>query len=74
MKLFSRKKPTPPDQRNSLLHDIARTKFDLDIAYSRFENVVDPEMIDSYIYEVNAVQKRYNFLIGRAKQLDAGCF
>lgn len=53
-----------------LLEDIARTKCALDSAYSNFDNVVEPDLIDSYIYEVNAVQKRYNFLLECARKLD----
>jgi hypothetical protein len=51
-----------------LLSDLAKTKTDLDIAYSNFENVIDPDLIDSCIYELNAVQKKYKFLYERVKQ------
>ena len=53
-----------------LLQDIAKTKCALDCAYSNFDNVVDPDLIDCYIYEVNAVQKRYKFLLERAAKLN----
>lgn len=51
-----------------LLSDLAKIQNDLDIAYSNFENVVDPDLIDSCIYELNAVQKRYKFLYERVKE------
>lgn len=53
-----------------LLDDLKKTKSDLDLAYSNFENVVDPDLIDSCIYQVNAVQLRYKFLLGRVKQIE----
>lgn len=53
-----------------LLEDIAKTKCALDNAYSNFENAVNPDLIDCYIYEVNAVQKRYKFLMELARQLE----
>ena len=53
-----------------LMQDIAKTKCALDCAYSNFDNVVDPDLIDCYIYEVNAVQKRYKFLLDRAVSLN----
>lgn len=53
-----------------LLDDIKKTKSDLELAYSNFENVVDPDLIDSWIYQVNAVQLRYKFLLSRAKQIE----
>lgn len=55
-------------ERSNLLSDLAKTKNDLDIAYSNFENVIDPDLIDSCIYELNAVQKKYKFLYERVKQ------
>ena len=53
-----------------LLDDLAKTKDDLDFAYANFQNVVDPDLIDSYIYEVNAKQLRYKFLLVRLKQIE----
>ena len=52
-----------------LLLEISRAKLALESAYSNFENVVDPDLIDCYIYEVNAVQKRYKYLLKQAKLL-----
>lgn len=57
-------------QEESLLNEIQRTKLALETAYSNFENCLDPDLIDSYIYEVNAVQKRYKFLLKQVKSLD----
>ena len=56
--------------REQLLSDLKLTKTALDDAYSNFEQVVDPDLVDSYIYEVNAVQKRYHFLLKQMQLLD----
>ena len=32
------------------------------------KNVVEPDLIDAYIYEVNAMQLKYKFLLRRLKQ------
>ncbi|NLG03855.1 MAG: YaaL family protein [Clostridia bacterium] len=53
-----------------IMRDIAITKSALDSAYSNFDNVTDPDLIDCYIYEVNAVQKRYKFLLEKAANLN----
>ena len=53
-----------------LLDDLQKTKSDLDLAYANFEHVVEPDLIDSCIYQVNAIQLRYKFLLGRVKQLE----
>ena len=55
-----------PDN-SALLAEIARTKLALDTAYSNFENVVDPDLIDCSIYEVNAIQQRYKYLLRQLK-------
>jgi hypothetical protein len=57
-------------QEEELLRlEISKAKLALESAYSNFENVVDPDLIDCYIYEVNAVQKRYKYLLKQAKLL-----
>lgn len=53
-----------------LLDDLARTKDNLDFAYANFQNVVEPDLIDAYIYEVNAMQLKYKFLLRRVKQIE----
>ena len=50
------------------IDDLNRTKNDLDFAYANFQNVVEPDLIDAYIYEVNAMQLKYKFLLRRLKQ------
>ena len=55
--------------KEQLLTDLKLTKTALDDAYSNFEQVVDPDLVDSYIYQVNAVQKRYHFLLKQVQLL-----
>ena len=50
-------------ERNALLSDLEKTKRALEIAYAGFDNVIEPDLIDCYIYEVNSVLKRYKFLM-----------
>ncbi len=64
MHLFSKKRP-PKD--NYLINEINKTKIAMEAAYSNFQNVVDPDLIDSCIYQLNAVQNRYKFLLKEAK-------
>ena len=56
--------------REQLLSVLKLTKTALDDAYSNIEQVVDPDLVDSYIYEENAVQKRYHFLLKQVQLLD----
>lgn len=52
-----------------LQEEIERVKTQMDIAYSNFQNVVDPDLIDCYIFEGNAAWKKYRFLLKQAKML-----
>lgn len=46
----------------TLKDSIERTRRALDDAYAGFDNAVDTDLIDSYIYEIYALQKRYTHL------------
>lgn len=50
-----------------LLEEIERVKTQMDNAYYNFQNAMDPDLIDCYIYEGNAAWKRYRFLLRQAK-------
>ena len=73
MGLFKKEPPLEEYERFSarrqLMEDLALTKNALDTAYANFESVVDPDLIDCYIYEVNSVLKRYKFLMEQAARL-----
>lgn len=56
-------------RRNALLDDLEKTKRALEIAYVGFDNVTEPELIDCYIYELNSVLKRYNFILEQIGKL-----
>lgn len=64
MFIFSKKQSPKEDL---LINEINRTKIALEAAYSNFENVIDPDLIDSCIYEMNAIQNRYKYLLKQAK-------
>ena len=36
-------------------------------AFAKFQNAVDPDLVDSYIYEENAAKLRYQFLMKQLK-------
>lgn len=50
-----------------LLEEIERVKTQMDNAYYNFQNAMDPDLIDCYIFESNAAWKRYRFLLRQAK-------
>jgi hypothetical protein len=46
----------------NLKESIEKTRQALDVAYSGFDNALEVDLIDSYIYEINSLQKRYEHL------------
>lgn len=46
----------------NLTDSIEKTRQALEIAYSGFNNALETDLIDSYIYEINALQMRYQHL------------
>lgn len=56
-------------EQERIHYQLQKTKIALETAYSNFENAIEPDLIDCYIYEVNAIQQRYKFLLRKAKEL-----
>lgn len=52
----------------SIREELIQTRRSLEIAYSGFDNVTDPDLIDCYIYEVNSIMKRYKYLLEHAEK------
>lgn len=52
-----------------ILEDIKKTRQALETAYSKFQYVSDPDLIDCYIYEINSADHRYKYLINQMRQL-----
>lgn len=63
-------KPTLNYEEKNILGEIQLAQNAIDSAYSNFEQATDPDLIDCYIYMINATTKRYKFLIERAKSLN----
>lgn len=58
--------PFSPEAKK-LRREIEHSKQAIQAAENHFEQVVDPTLIDCYIYELNAAQLRYQFLLRRFK-------
>ena len=55
----------------NLKESIEKTRQALEIAYTGFDNALDIDLIDSYIYEITALQKRYKHLVELAATMPA---
>lgn len=67
--LFQKRKTPLELHEEQLREDLRKTKLALDTANSNFENALDPDLIDCCIYELNAMQRRYVFLLRQVDQL-----
>lgn len=53
-----------------LKNQIEASKMAIFSAQNQFEQVIDPTLIDCYIYELNAAQLRYQFLLKSFKMYE----
>ena len=60
MKLF-KTTPQPPDGYAILLDNLKQTTAELQNTYANLENVVDPDLIDYYIYRQKPYRCAINF-------------
>ena len=51
--------------------EIEETKLAFDAAYSVWQNITEPELIDSVIYELNSIQSKYTFLTKKYREISA---
>lgn len=71
MHLLKFPKKKAPSAIDILRAELNVTKAELDAAYSHFENVVDPDLISSSIYQINSIQERYKYLMKLIKSVQA---
>jgi hypothetical protein len=51
-----------------LFDELTDARVSLSQAYVRFNNTVEPELIDACVFEINALQSRYNYLLRTIKE------
>lgn len=56
------------EERTLLLSELRRTQIRLDTVQNNLEEICDPTLVESHIYELKATQLRYQFLLNRMKQ------
>ena len=57
-------------EQTQLLQTLAQTRVLINQAYSGFNTAHDPELIESFVFEINALQCRYSYLLRRIKELE----
>ena len=72
-KLFTLRKKVDPamqEERQELLEGLAKTRVLINQAYACFNGASDPDLIESYVFEINALQSRYSYLLRRVRELE----
>ena len=57
-------------ERRELLASLASTRTQIQQAYGGFNTVCDSDLIESYVFEIKALQSRYDYLLRRVKELE----
>ena len=78
MRIIFRQSPCVPEeneiivdrQKMTLREELLLARNALENAYAGFDNATDPDLIDCYIFELNAVMKRYKYLLQKAAESD----
>lgn len=65
--LFS-KKALPDPELLALKAELADAQGELSLAYRQFDQALDPELVESCIYQISAVKARCNYLIRAIKE------
>ncbi len=56
------RKPAPPSELQLLQNELRQVQSDLALAYDRFDQASEPELVESCIYEIKAIHARFSFL------------
>lgn len=67
---FFKTAPSTNDGYLELKNNLEQTTIELNNAYINLENVVEPDLIDYYIYQTKAIQTRYRFLLNCVKKIE----
>ena len=69
--LWKEKKEIPPKRKDFLKKAICDCQQAINDAYLGLQNTNEPDLIDRYIYEMNAANVRYRFLLKEMRELSA---
>ena len=65
-----REKAAREAERQELLASLGSTRTQIQQAFGGFNTVSDSDLIESYVFEIKALQSRYDYLLRRVKELE----
>ena len=72
MKTTFLKKNRPDPELTALRAELQSAQGDLSLAYRQFDQAVDPELVESCVYQISAEKARCNYLIRAIKERSPG--
>ena len=63
--------PAREEERRELMQSLNHTRTLINQAYGGFNSASDGDLIESYVFEINALQARYYYLLRRVKELES---
>ena len=67
MRTIFSKKSKPDPELLALKAELQNAQEELSLAYHRFDQALDPELVESCVYQISAVKARCNYLIRAIK-------
>ena len=67
MRTIFSKKSKPDPELQALKAELQNAQEELSLAYHRFDQALDPELVESCVYQISAVKARCNYLIRAIK-------
>ena len=58
-------------EKRALKEGLAQTRTLISQAYAGFNSTHDPDLIESYVFEINSLQARYSYLLRRVKEMES---
>lgn len=58
------------EERRELMQSLSHTRTLINQAYGGFNSTSDSDLIESYVFEINSLHARYNYLLRRVKELE----
>ena len=68
--LARRQRRAQEQERQQLMDSLSHTRTLINQAYGGFNTASDGDLIESYVFEINSLQARYNYLLRRVKELE----
>ncbi len=66
--IFAKQKPTVSKEELEIIESINKLRISLQTLYQNYEYVIDPNLIDSYIYEMSSLYAKYDYYLKLCKE------